>query len=513
MSQLTLREYYEAAKLPTIPIWAEQVKLPEKKKWFKHQADDLVHLAGMTRSGLFNDAGVGKTWPLQGYALWLVSQKNKVVVVMPPTLVPQFKQSLSSTFIGHEAFVTSEILQAPPKKREKLFEHWNSRGVKWPDILIMSYKMFVLYHKMLDEKGYTCVIVDEAQAVKTPGTQLHNAVKIFAGKFNRYSNGVVLATGTPIETNPTDAYGYFAICYPQRYGSYKNFENIHCEYSEAYTFLNDMGERVYVPRRILNYKNLDYLHDGLMKLGRRVKKEDVLDLPPRLITELTVKLSSAHKQLYKQLVDERLAEIGDKMIDLTTQSALYQATQRSIICPESYTDQTIQNEVLNTLDVLLSTLEGNKVIVYCWYTESVKKLAARYASMKPAVLYGQTTGREVQKQKFIHDSECKLLIANPKSGGVGVDGLQDVSSHIVFAEICPFVGVVQQAIARVHRSGQKSKTVNVYLLVPNGTIAVKLRNDLVRKDKLQEEIMKDKRTLLNDLMGAEGLQGALDDID
>lgn len=502
----SLKDYFTAAELPAQPEWAEQVQMVSPP--FDHQIGDLNHLASMTRSGLFNDAGIGKTRPLQAYALWLVGQGNKVVAVMPPILVPQFKESLGKTFIGNDKFVWTEMLQGTPKQRDKQTAKWHV----WPDILITSYKMFVKYWRELEDKGYTCVIVDEAQALKTAGTQLHDAVKAFAGNVLE-SNGVVLSTGTPIETNPTDAYGYFAICNPRRYGSYKSFERTHCIFGEGFRYENAEGKTVNIPPQIVGYMNLEYLHEGMKALGRRIKKEDVFDLPPRLITEVKVGLSRQHKQLYDSLVEDRLAEIGERMIDLTTQSALYQATQRALICPEIYTDQEVDNEVLNNMDSILESLEGFKTVVYCWYTESVEKLATQYKHLNPATLYGGTKDREAQKRKFIDDPTCKIIIANPRSGGVGVDGLQNVSSHIIFAEVCPFPGTVQQAIARLHRSGQQSKLINVYFLVPVGTIAVKLRNDLVKKDGLQEQIMRDARTILKDLMGADGIQGSLDDID
>jgi SNF2 family DNA or RNA helicase len=114
--------------------------------------------------------------------------------------------------------------------------------------------------------------------------------------------------------------------------------------------------------------------------------------------------------------------------------------------------------------------------------------------------------------KFINDPTCKIIIANPRSGGVGVDGFQDVSSHVVFAEVCPFPGVFQQSIDRLHRTGQQAESVNVYILVPSGTISVKLRNDLVKKDYQQELAVRDKRAVLTELMGGSGISGSLDSL-
>lgn len=485
----TFGDYCRAAQLDSLPDWADAVPLVNPP--FAHQVGDLNHLAMHTRSGLWSEPGLGKTRSVTAYGLWLCGQGNKVVYTMPPMLVQQFQKALADTFLGYDQYVSCAVLQDVPKKRAALTAQWDAGG--WPDLLVLSYRMFVDYHARLKEAGYTCVVVDEADAVKSPSAQLHLAVKTFAGPCTSRSNGVVLMTGTPVSTNIIDAYGLIALLNPQRYGSLRAFKRAHCDLAPAGVSRYDL---------IAGYKNLDYLHNGLMLAGRRIKKADVLDLPPRLVSELPVTLSRDHTLLYRRMVDERLLEIGDGLIDMTTQSALYQAVQQVLVCPEKFAGQPVKNALLEALDTVMASLQGRKVIIYCWYRGSLEKLAQRYKALNPACLYGGTGAaqREPQRLKFINDASCRLLLANPKSGGVGVDGLQAVCSHVIFAEVCPFPGAFQQAVDRCHRAGQ-SEPVTVYLLVPAGTISVKLRNDLLKKDSQQESVVKDKRALLKDLLG------------
>jgi SNF2 family DNA or RNA helicase len=98
---------------------------------------------------------------------------------------------------------------------------------------------------------------------------------------------------------------------------------------------------------------------------------------------------------------------------------------------------------------------------------------------------------------------------NPRSGGVGVDGLQAVCSHVVFAESVTTPGLFEQAISRLHRSGQTARTINIYLLTALGTVAVKRRNDLLRKEHEANQVVGDTKTLLSELLGEEGIQGEL----
>jgi SNF2 family DNA or RNA helicase len=253
-------------------------------------------------------------------------------------------------------------------------------------------------------------------------------------------------TGSPIENNLTDAYGLIALLTPSRYGSYRSFERIHC--------LMTYGR---FPQ-IIGYTNQDYAWESLYLKGRRVTKKEAVDLPPRLISEIQVSLASKHIELYKQLVTERVLELGDGVIDATTASSLYQKVQRMLICPESFYDGkwTTENTLITALDELIHSLGGRKLLLFCWYTDSIRKLAMRYSHLNPATLYGEVTGkeREEQKQKFIGDESCKLMIMNPRSGGVGVDQLQTVCSHVAFIEPISVPGLLEQAANSVVRDSK-----------------------------------------------------------
>lgn len=497
---MTLSEFIKAAYLKPTAAWQETIEMSRTP--FSHQIIDLKFMGHHLRSGILNEPGVGKTLPIQGYALWLVGRTgNKVVCVMPPILIPQFNQTLRSNYPGVDNHINIEMLNGSPAQRDKQWQTWVDG--KFPEILLMSYIMFVKYYEDLLEKGYNCVIVDEATAVKNPTSKIHKAVRLFSGD----DNGVVLVTGTPVETNIEDAYGLIKILTPNIYTSYKNFEWKHCiRYA---IFVPSKGREVYQTQ---GYKALDELHDNLFKAARRVLKADVSDLPPRLISEYLVDLSPKHKKLYNQIVNDRLLEIGEELIDMTTAQALYQAMQQTLLNPKKYGADIPENTLFEALDEIVSELEGRKIMVYAWFNESVDTICERYQHLNPAKLNGSVTGeaREKEKQKFITDETCKMVVANPKSGGVGIDGFQHVCSHVVYAEVCPFVGTFQQSVDRLHRTGQKEDSVNVYILVAKDTVAVKLRNDLVKKDALQESAVRDKRAILSDLQGVGGLQGRLD---
>jgi SNF2 family DNA or RNA helicase len=526
----TLADFWAAANLEG-PAWASQVALRHLP--FQHQITGLNHLALSPRSGLYDDAGLGKTLQAQAHTLWLVGLGNRALCVMPPVLVPQFYRNFSVNFPGIEQYVSIALFQGDLSQRNALIEQWDREG--WPQILVMSNALFAgkskrsleaLQRKRAQsaqkkgeacpplspadqmgpdgwlQRGYNHLLHDESTAVKSPSSDLHQAVKRFVGPDGPETNGLVLMTGTPIDNSPEDAYGLIALLSPDRYSSRRAFESVHIQW--------DLYSKY---PKVVRYLNLDYLWQSLYLKGRRVTKQEVLDLPPRLISELQVELSPTHRDLYKKLCQERVLELGERVIDATAASSLYVKCQRMLICPESFHEGRFaaENTLLTTLDELLDTLGKQKVVIFCWFTESILKLAQRYTQWSPALLYGGVNGaeREKQKARFLQDPKCRIMLMNPRSGGVGLDGLQAVCSHVIFAEGVTTPGLFEQAVSRLHRSGQHSETVNIYLLTALGTVAVRRRNDLLRKEGEANAVVRDAKGLLNDLLGADGVQGVL----
>lgn len=503
----------------------------------------------------------GKSLQLQGFMIWMAGLGNKSVAIMPPVLVQQFKDSLLNTFPNIENFLTVGMVNGELKVRQKQIETYQSKG--WPDILIMSYQTFLgkvkapkrsnitatqeealnklppdesvkqrqrLLHdakarqksdskkfewtprseitafnfrsEVLTHLGYNLLITDESHKLKSPKSQIHQAVNDFVQPWEGdESNGLIISTGSPVETNVEDAYGLIKLLDPNRYGSARAFDDMHCELLAGVRF-----------RKVMEYKNLDYLYQGLYARGRRITKAQAFpEMPVRLVTEISVRLSKEHKDLYDKLVEEQVLELEDKLIDATKQQRMYQYVQQILVCPERFTDNPPkENAMIEAVDGILESLEGRKVILFAWYQESIEKLKKVYRGHNPVVINGSVTGaaREKAKQTFIKDKKCKMLIANPISGGCGIDGFQSVCSYMIFTEIFPYPGGFEQAVGRLERSGQ-TESVNVFLLVPKGTIAIKLRNDLCRKEADANAAVRDKKTLISEMLGAEGFRGEI----
>ena len=313
----TLADYFKASGVKEKISFSKEIKMHFKPR--KDQVDGLKLCLQNKRFGLYDDPGVGKTVISQAYCIYWVANGAKVVVVMPPVLLYQFRESFTETYIGIEEYIEIHIHDKPPAKRIKEEEYWNSKEGKWPDVICMSYQMFQKYHEKLKKSGYDILVADEAHALKNPVSGIHLKVKKFLGDHDLQANleqsALLLMTGTPIPNLLNDAYGLIKLTNPDAYLSYKSFERQHC------LFKNVTVRKPRVVRgriretssmRILDgFKNKEKINETLYRYGRRVLKTDVLSLKEPMVTEVPVKLSDKHLNVYRKLAREKLLAIGE----------------------------------------------------------------------------------------------------------------------------------------------------------------------------------------------------------
>ena len=92
INNYSLADYFKDADIFEFPSWFNEIRL-RRKPW-PHQIEDIKFCYQHERFGLFNDAGVGKTLPMQALLiLYTAGFGNKGVVCMPPALIGQFMES------------------------------------------------------------------------------------------------------------------------------------------------------------------------------------------------------------------------------------------------------------------------------------------------------------------------------------------------------------------------------------------------------------------------------------
>lgn len=476
--------------------WTSLVKIPDRIKPMEHQYSGLNLLYSYERAGLYDQTGTGKSLPVQAYALYRAGEGHKVICLMPPVLLEQFKESINSTFEGADKYVSIEVLSGTKPQRTKKIESWEAS--EYPDILLMTYDLFrgtkayPGYSVQLKKVGYNVLICDEAQALRNSSSAIHKAVYNFVGgkRDDAGKYALVLCTGTPSHTHLEQNYGLIRLITPHAYGTKKAYERLHIEFNPYSEF-----------RQIEGYKNLDVMTINLYLRARRVEKKDVAkDLPDKIHTVVPVVLDKAHSRLYRKLLNERLLEFSDTLIDVTQDQALRQTALQLISDPSRYSDAAIKNRMEDTLLELVNSidLERTKVLIFIHFNATADKLGEILKDLNPAIINGAVTNKQPQVDKFLGDESCRAMIAHPKSAGAGLN-LQSVCSDVIFYEVPDSPGDLVQAEDRVHRISGTTEPVNVYFLSPKGTLAAKKVKQLQEKDGNINRVVGDKQALLADL--------------
>jgi SNF2 family DNA or RNA helicase len=512
----TLRDLMYGVGITDAPEWAAQVKMGHAP--FPWQFNTMRQMFHFERFADFSDAGTGKTFPMQMAATTYAFYGNKVLIIMPPTLCEQFDETFEEFFVGLRKHLKIHLLNEKPAAREKLMRDWWANG--WPDILMMSYQMFKTYSDQrrefrkrvkvegrprpmvvktpnpypnwLKKAGYNVIICDEAHALKNPGSDVHEKVWEYVtdtkGEYILY-----LATGSPSGNTPECTYGLIRLKTPEIYPTKRSFDRKHVILSDETKY-----------RQVLGFKDLDTLHEILYRNSVRVSNEITRTSPEPQIVEVKVKLDPAHYKLYNQVIKERALELPEGRIDATNDSKMRQLAKQLISVPEQYIEKSPPiNMLRKQMDTVIEGINPaeKKIIIFAYYKATVSALAKHYQHLNPAVINGASSNKDAERKKFLNDPSCRAIVVNWQAGGVGLN-LQSASHYILFAEIPTVPKDCWQAIARADRAGQKHRVICYFFRVMKTISGGHIRT-LLKKDAVNNQVVKDTKALLAELLGEE----------
>lgn len=501
----SLAHYFEEAKIKPIPDWFKEIQIIHpvfgyeiKPRW--HQITGLNFCVGDMRTGLYDEQGTGKTLVATAFAVWNAAVGNKCVCVMPPILRKQFKEAVLNGFPGVDKYISVEIYSGSPAQRDRMYSKWDTTD-QWPGIVIMSYDIFRQEGWRLFNH-YATFIGDEAKFAANPDSKISVSVDKFMGKANdKYG---VIMNGTPARTDLTDLYGYIQWTAPGTYVSRLQFDLKHVDYKSIPVRLK--GDRIREIRVVNGFHNIYEIYENLYKRGRRVEKSDVKEMPPKNIIPYTFDLSHKHHSAYKRFVEEKLLVFTDNtVLDGTTSQQLRMNAIRSVFDP-SMLGVDEKSAIFDAVDEIIEDTDvtKTKVVIMAYHRATVEAFAEHLKQYNPAVIYGATTVENYrQKEKFVHDATCRVAVINYLSGGVGIDGFQNVCHTAISVEPTT-PGDFDQACDRLHREGQ-GNPVNIYLLMPKGTVMVDHVNVMLKRKQVN-------RTVVSALQMAKELLGEEEEV-
>lgn len=422
----------------------------------------------LRRNGcIFTTGNSGKTAGSTHWALFrsLEGKADQWVVVMPPILLEQWAKwlrSIKDADTGAPLEVT--VYKGTPKQR--------AAANLGADFILMSYGIFKNDFEHLYETLQTRsvgVICDEAQAIKNITTQTHKAVKLFSE-----GRELTLLTGTPI-SDPGDAYAYIRLMAPGVYRNQRHFEKLH---------VGDVDEYGHVTQWI----NMDVLEANMkINTSRVIRREVQSELPTITYTPITYKLDPAHEKLYKRIAEEKLVEFADgREIDAISAQALRMALQQIVInWGEFADDESLKPAAMELVEEILDELSPHgKLVVVANFIRTNRYLLKTLAPYGAVAIYGEVSPKDKQAalHRFINDASCRVLVIQPQSAGIGVDGLQHVCADMLFLEAPSKAPAFHQTAARLDRDGQVNP-VHCRVAIASGTVQVRMFKKLLDNDE------------------------------
>ena len=418
---------------------------------------------------LADDMGLGKTLQILTFLEEARTQKpdSKFLLVVPASLLGNWE---------------NETAKFTPKINLKILHGQTAAKLKseidgnLPFLTITTYSMATRIEE-LQKISWDGLILDEAQAIKNPGTKQTKTIK-------KFSAGIKIAlTGTPIENDLSNLWSLFDFLDKGLLGNASEFRS----------YAKELAEN---PQ---NYYKLRRMISPFILRRLKTDKKIISDLPDKLervdYTDLTKKQIVLYRKQVKDLEKQikNVKGIAKKGLVLATITKLKQICNH----PDQFLGQGVYDAKdsgkFELLREICETIyeKRERVLVFTQYREITEYLAEFLKGIfkrDGLVLHG---GTQVKKrtefvEKFNGEEYIPFMVLSVKAAGVGLN--LTGANHVIHFDRWWNPAVENQATDRAFRIGQE-KNVFVHKFVSRGTIEEKINEIIESKKSLAENVV------------------------
>jgi SNF2 family DNA or RNA helicase len=402
-----------------------------------------------------DDMGLGKT--LQ--ALCMV--RGRTLVVAPTSVLHTWRE---------------QVQRFRPALTVQVYHGTQRRIDPDVDITITSYAVMRIDVELLRDQGWDLIILDEAQSIRNPDSQVARAA------YTLKAQSKLTLSGTPVENSLHDLWSQFHFLNPGLLGSRRQFE-------EGIARRVKEGDRQAVQR--LRAKVLPFTL-------RRLKREVAKELPPKTEVVLRCELDAQERAVYEALLGATRAEVAALLTPtqgiftiLEALLRLRQACCHTALLPGQQAVTSSKVELL--LESLTTSIEQeHRALVFSQWTSLLDLVEPhlRERGITFGRIDGSTTNRQKIVDAFQRPDGAHVLLLSLKAGGLGLT--LTAADHVYIVDPWWNPAVEEQAADRAYRIGQENPVI-VHRLVAQNTIEERVL-------LLQER----KRALLTAAVGTSG---------
>jgi SNF2 family DNA or RNA helicase len=450
-------------------------KYPYKTNPYEHQRNALNQSAEKLQWAYFMEMGTGKTKvTIDNMAyLFLKKQIDSALIIAPKSVYTIWETEISTHM---PEIVNKQIYKwniDKPKDYKKLNQSKHFRIFLINVEALSTKRGFQACVDYLSKNKLNFVTLDESTTIKNRSAK---RTKNILG-LRSLSRIRRILTGSPITKSPLDLYTQCQFLSPELLGfsSYLAFRN---RYAEMTDIPVGSGRFVSVPKY---YKRLEELENKLQQFSTRIRKDQCLDLKPKIRQKRYIELEGESKKIYDRLRISALAIVEDSTISFSNK--LTEIVKLHQVC-NGFTKSdegemlNLHSQKLTALEEILEETDG-KVIIWANYIYNIKQiimfLKKKYGDKSVVSIYGEVNVEDRKRavERIQKDPTCRFMVGNPTTGGFGLT-LTACTTVIYFSNNYN-LEVRKQSEDRAHRMGQKNSVTYI---------------DIVAKDTLDEAIMK-----------------------
>ena len=446
----------------------------EKSKLRDYQFEGIRWLYTIYKCGfggiLADEMGLGKSFQTIVFLRKILEKDDKVLIVVPTSLVYNWEEEFNKFGPEMKYHVFAGL------KKSRLEELEKYKG----NIYITSYGLLKEDFEFYQNINFKVMIIDEAQAIKNPMTDISKTVK----KIN--AGAKFALTGTPIENSVIELWNIFDFIMPGFLGNITNF-------SQKYKMKEEFDDEV--------NELLSNLKKQIKPFLLRRKKSDVAkELPDKIENTIIVDLEEEQKKIYAAAVEEAnllmnkaIANGGfikNKMIILSLLTKLRQICITPAILFKNYEKKSSKIEELIKV-VKECILNGHKILLFTSFKTALDIVKNEFD--KNGITSYTIAGNVKSKTRMelvnaFNSDDTNVFLIMLKSGGTGLNLTSaDVVIHL---DLWWNPQAENQATDRTHRIGQ-TKVVDVIKIVCKNTVEERILELQERKKMLSDKIIED----------------------
>jgi superfamily II DNA or RNA helicase len=404
---------------------------------------------------LADDMGLGKT--VEAMSVF----GKKVLVVCPTSVLPNWRAELGRFRPG----LRVGVYHGPARKFDDT-----------ADVTLTTYAILRLDSEDLSRRHFDTAVLDEAQAIKNPDSQVARAAFALNADFR------LVMTGTPVENRLDELWSLMHFANRGLLGGRREFDA---------DLARPIADGVAGAAQSLRQRIRPFVL-------RRRKAEVAPELPPRSEATLPITLDERERGLYDTIraatQSELVAALGgggklDVMKALEALLRLRQAACHPALLPGQ--KAATSSKVQALADALVNAAEdGHKALVFSQWTSLLDLIepVLQQIGIPFVRLDGSTRDRSAVVEAFQADTGPPVMLISLKAGGTGLN--LTAADHVFLCDPWWNPAVEDQAADRAHRIGQE-RPVMIYRLVAADTVEERILELQQRKRAIGEAALGD----------------------